>query len=290
MVMDTSKGLEKIVLATDGSDQADAAVDATIALARGSSAEVRVVHVWNLGIRHRHCPWDVELRGEARHVLDATVERLTGAGVRADGAILRADGDHVAAAVAITARSFGADLLVVGSRGVSDLPSMLEHSASHQLFASVDCPLLIVRGRTATHEPQRVLLVVASGDDIGRAARAAIAVASTPECLVLVVHVGQLVAGAQGTVHAEAEDEAPAAIAKVIKLIERAGISARGVMTDPGIAADVIARVANTWGVGMIVAGSSRMGDLASMVLDSVSHEQLKASMESILTPELALS
>jgi nucleotide-binding universal stress UspA family protein len=290
MVMDTSKGLEKIVLATDGSNQAEAAVDAAIALARRSGAEVRVVHVWNLCIRHRHCPWDVELRGEARRVLDATVERLTWAGVRADGAILRADGDHVAAAVAITARSFGADLLVVGSRGVSDLPSMLEHSASHQLFASVDCPLLIVRGGTAAQKPQRVLLVVAVGDDIGRAARAAIAVASTPDCLVLVVHAGQLITGAQGTVLAEAEGETPATIAKTIKLIEQAGISARGVRTQPGRTADVIARVANTWGVDMIVAGSSRMGDLASMVLDSVSHEQLTASMWPVVTAEPALS
>jgi nucleotide-binding universal stress UspA family protein len=290
MAMDTSTGLEKIVLATDGSDQAEAAVNATIALARRSHAEVRVVHVWNLDIRHRHCPWDVELRGEARRALEGTVERFTWAGVRADGAILRADGEHVAAAVAITARSFGADLLVVGSHGTSDLQSMLEHSASHQLFASVDCPLLIVRGMIATKSPQRVLLVVARGDDIDRAARAAIAVASGSDCLVLVVHAGQLIAGAQGTVHAEAEDEAPATIAKVIKLIERAGISARGVMTQPGRAADVIARVAHTWDVGMIVAGSSRMGDLASMVLDSVSHESIKASMPPVLTPEPALS
>ncbi|HEV2027966.1 MAG TPA: universal stress protein [Candidatus Dormibacteraeota bacterium] len=288
--MDTSKGLEKIVLATDGSFHAEAAVDATIALARGSHAEVRVVHVWNLHIRHRHCPWDVELRGEARRVLDSTVERLTGAGVHADGAILRADGDHVAAAVAITARSFGADLLVVGSRGISDLQSMLEHSVSHQLLASVDCPLLIVRGATATQRPQRVLMVVASGDDIGRAARAAIAVASAPDCLVLVVHAGQLIAGAQGTVYAEAADETPATIAKAIKLIEQAGISARGVMTQPGRAADVIARVAHTWDVDMIVAGSSRMGDLASMVLDSVSHEQLESSVQPARTAELAPS
>ena len=288
--MDTSRGLEKIVLATDGSNQAEAAVDATIALARGSNAEVRVVHVWNLDIRHRHCPWDIELRGEARHVLDATVERLTEAGVRADGAILRADGDHVAAAVAITARSFGADLLVVGSRGISDLRSMLEPGVSHELLASVDCPLLIVRGEIGSQGPQRVLLILAGGDDIDRAARAAIAVASGPDCLVLVVHAGQLIAGAQGTVHAEAEDETPATIAKAIKLIERAGISARGVMTQPGRAADVILRVANTWDVDMIVAGSSRMGDLTSIILDSVSHEPLKAPMEPVPTAELALS
>lgn len=288
--MDTPTGLEKIVLATDGSMHADAAVEATIALARRSRAAVRVVHVWNLDIRHRHCPWDVEVRGEAKRVLDATVERLTLAGVPADGAILRADSDHVAAAVAITARSFGADLMVVGSRGISDLQSMLEHSVSHQLLARVDCPLLIVRGGTGTQRPQRVLLVVAGGDDIGRAARAAIAVASSPACLVLVVHAGQLVVGAPGTIYSKPDDETPATIARAIGLIEDAGLLARGVATQPGRVADVIARVANSWDVDMIVAGSSRMGDLASMVLDSVSHEQLKASMQPTLGAEPARS
>jgi nucleotide-binding universal stress UspA family protein len=289
--MDTLKGLERIVLATDGTKHAEAAVDAAIALARGSRAEVRVVHVWNLDIRQRHCAWDVVVRSDARQLLDATVERLTGAGVRAEGAILRADSDHVAAAVVITAKTFGADLVVVGSRGLSNWQSMLNQDVSHQLLSAVDCPLLIVRGRTATaRPPQRLLLAIACGDDIGQAARAVVAVASAPDCLVLVVHAGQLIMGAQGTVCSEAENEAPATIARAIKLLESAGISARGVVTQPGPVADVIARVADTWDVDLIVTGSSRIGKLASMVLGSVSHEQIHAAMRPALTTGLVLS
>jgi nucleotide-binding universal stress UspA family protein len=185
--MFTSNGPEKIVLATDGSKYAEAAVDATIALARGSRAEVRVVHVWNLDIRQRHSAWDVEVRSEARHLLDATVERLTKAGIHAEGAILRADSDHVAAAVVTTAKTFDADLVVIGSRGLYDWQSILDQRVSHQLMSVTDCPLVMVRGRTTTaRPPQRVLLAVAGGDDITRAARAAIAVASAPDCLVVV--------------------------------------------------------------------------------------------------------
>ncbi len=289
--MDTLKGLDKIVLATDGSQHAEAAVDATIALARGSRAEVRVVNVWNLDIRQRHCAWDVDVRSEARQLLDATVARLTAAGVRAEGAILRADSDHVAAGVVVTAKTFGADLVVVGSRGLSNWQSMLNQGISHQLLSAVDCPLLIVRSRTATaRPPQRLLLAIACGDDLGQAARAVVAAASAPDCLVLVVHAGQLIAGAQGTVCSETEDGTLATIAKVIKLLEKAGISARGVVTQPGPAADVIARVADTWDVDLIVTGSSRIGDLASMVLGSVSHEQIRAAMQPSLTGGLALS
>jgi nucleotide-binding universal stress UspA family protein len=281
--MDTLKGLDKIVLATDGSQHAEAAVNATIALARGSRAEVRVVNVWNLDIRQRHCAWDVDVRSEARQLLDATVARLTAAGVRAEGAILRADSDHVAAGVVVTAKTFEADLVVVGSRGLSTWQSMLNQGISHQLLSAVDCPLLIVRSRTATaRPPQRLLLAIACGDDLGQAARAVVAVASAPDCLVLVVHAGQFCS--------ETEDGTLATIAKVIKLLEKAGISARGVVTQPGPAADVIARVADTWNVDLIVSGSSRMGDLASMVLGSVSHEQIRAAMQPSLTGGLALS
>ncbi len=283
MGMNTSSGFRKIVLATDGSEQAEAAVDATIAVSRGSSTEVRVVHVWNLEIHQRHGQGDVEVRSEARQLLDSTVERFARAGVRAEGAIRRADSDHVAAAVAIAAKNFGADLVVVGSRGLSSWQSMLKHSVSHQLISAVDCPLLIVRGRTATAAPpQRVLLAVAGGDDIVPAARAAIA-ACAPESLILVVHAAQLIVGEQGMAYAETENEIQATIAQAIKLIEEAGISARAVVTHPGRVADVIARVAETWNVDLIVTGSSRMGELLSIVLGSVSRDVLHASTRPVL-------
>jgi nucleotide-binding universal stress UspA family protein len=284
MGMNTSSGFGKIILATDGSEQAEAAVDAAIAVSRGSSTEVRVVHVWNLEIHQHHGQGDVEVRSEARQLLDSTVERFARAGVRAEGAILRADSDHVAAAVAIAAKNFGADLVVVGSRGLSNWQSMLQHSVSHQLLSAVDCPLLIVRGRTATAAPpQRVLLAVAGGDDIVPAARAAIAAASAPESLILVVHAAQLIVGEQGRAYAETESEIQATIAQAIKLIEEAGISARAVVTHPGRVADVIARVAETWNVDLIVTGSSRMGELLSIVLGSVSRDVLYASTRPVL-------
>ena len=98
VVMNTSNGFKRVVLATDGSEEADAAVDATIVLVRDShsAAEVRVVHVWNLELHHHHGYWDVEVRSEAEKLVGATVERLKAAGVRADSEILRADTDHVA--------------------------------------------------------------------------------------------------------------------------------------------------------------------------------------------------
>jgi nucleotide-binding universal stress UspA family protein len=136
--MSTPKRFERILLATDGSEAAQAAVDATIAIAKSPAAKVRVAHVWNLEVHHRHGFWDVEMRNEAEKLVDVTVERLLKAGVIAEREIDRADSKHVAAAIALSARNFKADLVVLGSRGLSDWQSMTRHSVSHELLCAVE--------------------------------------------------------------------------------------------------------------------------------------------------------
>jgi nucleotide-binding universal stress UspA family protein len=53
-----------------------------------------------------------------------------------------------------------------------------------------------------------------------------------------------------------------------------------------GPVAEVIAKVAETWDVDLIVVGSSRIGDLGSMVLGSVSHSLLRATERPVLIAE----
>src|SRR5438309_10527724 len=105
-----------ILLATDGSPEAEAAVNTTIVFAKAAAASVDVVHVWNLEVHHRHGVWDVETRSEAESLLDETVVRLRAAGIPTDGEIMRADATHVEFAFAKTARHSPVDLVDVGSR------------------------------------------------------------------------------------------------------------------------------------------------------------------------------
>src|SRR5438105_3193175 len=136
-----------ILLATDGSQEAEAALNTTIVFAKAAAASVDVVHVWNLQVHHRDGERDVETRGEAESLLNDTVMRLRAAGIPTDGEIMRADTAHVAPAIAQTARQSQADLVVVGSRGLSDWQSMIHHSVSHELLCALDCPLLIVQAK-----------------------------------------------------------------------------------------------------------------------------------------------
>ena len=282
--MGTSNGFKSILLATDGSPESSSAADAAISLALGSSAQVTVIHVWNLEVHHQHGYWDVEVRGEAERLVDAVVSRLRAAGVRSDRVISQADGKHVAAAVAVAASDFKADLVIVGSRGLSEWQSMFKHSVSHQLLSTLDCPLLVVRGRSlgADGGARRILLAIAGGDDIAPGVRAASAAAAAPGSKVLVVHVTQALT-AEAVAYVEPDDEVAATMASTIKLLSDAEVTAEGVVTHSGPVALVIADIASRWQADLIVAGSSRMGNLAGLLLGSVSHDLLHVADRPVL-------
>ena len=284
----TNHGFGRILLATDGSEQANAAVGITASFARASSASVLVVHVWNLEVHHRHGVWDIEMRTEADALLTTTVGRLRDSGVTVDGIITHADHNHVAAAIAEAARTFQADLVVAGSRGLSDWASIVEHSTTHQLLSCIDCPLLIVRSTSGAepHIAQRVLLAVAGGDDLLPAVRAAAAAAVGPGSEVMVVHVAQCIVGVQGFAYVEPKEEIQETIDHANALLEDAGIATSSVVPDAGPVAQIIAGTAADWGADVIVIGSSRMGDVGSLLLGSVTHDLLRATDRPVLVAE----
>jgi nucleotide-binding universal stress UspA family protein len=281
--MDTQNRFERILLATDGSAASGAAVEAIIAIAKSPTVKVKVAHAWNLEVHHRHGYWDVEVHSEAAKLIDETVTRLMGAGVIAQREIIRADSKHVGAAIAISAREFDADLVVVGSRGLSDWQSLLRHSVSHELLCAVDCPVLIVRGvPTLPFQASRILLAIAGGDDLAPAVRATMAVAG-PDAKVMVLHVAQQVFGAFGYAYIEPAEEIKDTMAKACGALEDAGVEVQGMVGHNEPVAKAVADVARDWNASLIVIGSSRLGDMGSLFLGSVSHELLHVADRPVL-------
>ena len=281
--MRTVQGFKKILLATDGSDQSQGALGVTMTVAHASEARVRVAHVWNLELHHRHGHWDVEVRNEAQRLAEAAVGQLLTAGVPAEREILRADDDHVADAIVAAAKNFAADLVVVGSRGVSDWQSMTQHTVRHQLVCDLDCPLLIVRDRVASKsDSQRVLLSLAGGDEIAPTVRAAVAAASAPGSAVLVLHVAQTKIGSDGFVFDEVA-ETEATMSRAVRLFNEAGVAVEALVAHRRPVAETVAEAAETWNADMIVIGSSRMRDIGTLVLGSVSHHLLRTTGRPIL-------
>lgn len=289
--MDIRKRFERILLATDGSEQSQAAVDATIAIAKSPTVMVKVAHVWNLELHHRHGHWDMEVRTEASKLVDSTVERLFTAGVMAEREIIHADSGHVAAALAIAARTFEADLIVVGSRGLSDWQSLTQHSVSHQLLCAVDCPVLIVHSRPAGALPgaSKILLAIAGGDDLVPGVRAAAAVAQ-PDASVMVLHVAQAVIGVQGFAYVESAQEIHETMTRACGLLIDAGVKVQGVVAHEGPVSLAVAETAKSWNADLIVIGSSRMRDIASLFLGSVSHDLLHMTDRPVLVAERVMA
>ena len=278
------KRFERILLATDGSEASRAAIDATIAIAKSPTAKVKVAHVWNLEVHHRHEHWDVEVRSEAETLVDVSVERLLHAGVIAEREIIRADSQHVAAAIACAAKAFEADLVVIGSRGLTDWQSLRQHSVSHQMLCGLDCPVLIVRGGTsgAPIKVSKVLLAIAGGDDLAPGVQAVVAVAH-PEASVMVVHVAQAFVGLHGFAYLESGDEIRETMTRARDLLGDAGVDAHGVVAHQGPVAKAVAEIATDWNADLIVIGSSRMGDMGSLFLGSVSHDLLHLTDRPVL-------
>jgi nucleotide-binding universal stress UspA family protein len=290
--MEHEVGFKNILLATDGTPHAEAAVDATIQLARYTPAIVRVVHVWNMEVHNRRGTRDVEVHGEAERLVEETVGRLTRAGVMAVQEILPADSHHVAEEIASSARQFGADLVVIGSRGLTSWQSIMHHSVSHHVMAAVDCPVLVVRD--AIHRSfaykRRVMVAVAGGDDVEPAVKAALAVARPVPSIAMVVHVAQAMYGPEGFAYVEGEEEINRTVEIACAELRDGGVQVESTVLRSGPVAAGIAEIATTWDADVIVMGSSRMRDVASLLLGSVSHDLIHTSEVPVLIAERAQS
>ena len=136
--------MRRIVIATDGSAGAWAAVEDGVELASEVGAEVTFVavrhHVALLGE-----PWyqhrvTAQLQG-ARAALDRAVGHAEVMGVPADTEILEGD---AATCIAEVARVHDADLVVVGSRGHGPLAGALIGSVSQALLERSPVPVMVV--------------------------------------------------------------------------------------------------------------------------------------------------
>jgi nucleotide-binding universal stress UspA family protein len=149
----------RILLAVDGSAHAQAALWAVTAVAAGSSAEVLVVTICD----HHH-----SAGGRlCRELVEWNTRRLQLDGVDAHGEVESAAGERTARAILRVAGRFHADLIVMGSRGLSDLAGLLVGSVTHEVIHLSTMPVLVVPGREAARalkpEPAFALEPVAAG-------------------------------------------------------------------------------------------------------------------------------
>ncbi len=135
---------EKIVLAIDGSPDSKKAITVTRDLGKAHKAQVLVVHV------HEHAygrgaPALPETPEEAQSLVDKCVADLGKAGLKVNGEVLHAIFGRAAGSIVKAADDSSAGLIIMGTRGRSNLAGLLLGSVSHKVIQLAHCPVLVAR-------------------------------------------------------------------------------------------------------------------------------------------------
>jgi nucleotide-binding universal stress UspA family protein len=136
---------ERILLAVDGSEPSNRAKEAAAELASKLDAELRVLHVRELESHGRAGPVSLEAPDEAADLVNKVVAELSGRGVKATGEAYAVMAGAVAPHIISTAEEFGASLIVMGTRGMTDFAALLVGSVAHKVIHHADCPVLVIR-------------------------------------------------------------------------------------------------------------------------------------------------
>jgi len=165
---------ERILLATDGSEDAERATMAALDLTGHSGAELHVVHVWHDVRGFARDFVKRELRSRGQEVLDGQVEKIEAAGGEVARAHLRAG--RTSDQVLALGEEIGAGLLVVGSRGLGTVRRILMGSQSEEIVHHAQAPVLVLGGADGSWPPERILIGEDFSDDARRAGELAAAI------------------------------------------------------------------------------------------------------------------
>ena len=135
---------KKILVATDGSEHSDRALDLAVDITETNSAQIIIVHIVELvGGKGGIYPAAAD-EDEISAKIQRQVADLKRRGVVADLVVRSTRLSGPAREVADDARELGVDLIVVGSRAQSAAVELLLGSVPLRILHSAPCPVLVV--------------------------------------------------------------------------------------------------------------------------------------------------
>jgi nucleotide-binding universal stress UspA family protein len=150
----------KVLVATDGSREAQLAAQSAADLSNKTNSELHLVHVFGIApvgppvypeaTTLQSAQFEAEsderqriTEQRAREVLDAELQRIRSLGTTVAGEHL-IEG-RVAAGIVGLAEELGAGLIVMGSRGLGGIRRALMGSVSETVVRHAHCPVMVVR-------------------------------------------------------------------------------------------------------------------------------------------------
>lgn len=135
---------KKILVALDGSTYSTNALPTAIAVAEKFGAEIYVLHVAEHD-KGRAAVYSIESPAESTRLVADAVQSARVAGLKVAGDVIDAAANQAARVIVETADAKGADLIVMGSRGLSDVQGLFLGSTTHKVIQSSGIPVLVAR-------------------------------------------------------------------------------------------------------------------------------------------------
>lgn len=304
--MEHSEEFRTVLVATDFSESADGAIEWAAELARPHGAKLVLVHASMPLMPVVAAPEFVPLPPAA---YEADRERVQiELGARTD--VLREKGLEVVSqarsgppveVILDAAESEAADLIVVGTRGLTGAKRIFLGSTAAQVVRRAPCPVLTVHpDQATTHRPIRTIVVPTDGsDDAKLAVREAVRLLGpvSANARLKLLHVYRLqpeVVYPWTPAHmafraTEAVAEAMKQLEEVAGPLRKQGFDVE-LLVDQGYPPDVIDDVAKRSGADLIAMGTHGRSFLPRLVLGSVAERVLPEAPCPVLTVHHAVS
>jgi nucleotide-binding universal stress UspA family protein len=287
----------KILLATDGSEDAAVAARAAVALCNKTDSELHVVHAWRFVAPYSAYPSEIlknytRLNEQAaQELLARQVSRIEEIGGTVTNALLR-EGPPTDEILSL-GEELQPGLIMIGSRGLGSVGSLLVGSVSEGVVHHASCPVLVVRGGQEAWPPQRIVIADDGSDPAKRAGELAGEIAKlfgSDTILVRAYEDPTEPIGGWGDQDRRKLDEAllqeERALEERAKALEAVGGSRperRLIETEPTLAMLLVAEEKEEEEKALIALGSRGLGAAQRVMLGSVSTKILRVASGPVL-------
>ncbi len=287
--------IRRILVPTDFSEHARHAAEIAGQLAKSLGAGVHLLHVLNLPVQAVTPEAAVvpvgfwkELRAHAERQVEAEKKKLEGLGVAVTSEVFE---DVPGFAISGAAERAKADLIVMGSRGLSGLKHIVLGSVAERTVRTAPCPVLTVKAESG---PLRLRTIVV-GMDFSAAAKRALELAKElaqkagPAHLVLVhaeyipIELEQYLLRDGDSALQRMSDAVKKDLEKVLVGLQDEGISAE-FLTVRGTPEKLIVDTADQKDADLVAIGTHGRRGLTHLLLGSVAERVVRTAKQPVLT------
>lgn len=292
---DMSTFASKILLATDGSPEAERAARMAVTMSNGLGSELHVVRVG--GVPSAYYGYsEAEMFGREFQIVRARAEEYVRESLDEEAEKVRAMGGEVAgshagagsadAEIVRLAEELGAGLVILGSRRFGPLRRAVMGSVSSSVVRHAHCSVLVVRGdrREEDRLPGRILLAFDGSKEAYAATRAAVEISNATGSELHIVYgldtepwlsyPGPVMPDSREENLGDLEEskrKARAWVDQQAECIEAEGAKVEEVHLAFGKPDEVIVKRGEELEVGLIVTGSRGLGGVRRALMGSVS-------------------